>query len=311
MLFDGIIACFSPSVDASMRLAWVNHGGSLTNSKKEFYQAKVFFCNGVDDPWLKELLSRSLVVRHARWISKSVSEQFAVPVSKYLLDDQFDPTKIEPTSNSLTSPSKPLTPNQLPADREERPGIATKLNTLKRAFGSENRDESSTEIDFRPLKRARTQLVHSPQVAVQTSAPRIQSPAPAIFPTRASRTDIFYPSPANSSPLESPNNRICTPHTQPPRRIDFTAFKPTPAMPVLSFPRPRPASRRRTAVNPNNVENIPPSALLANNAARTSIAAVLRADRADASAFVLSQPYKDKVFAADKIPQRKPALDAR
>ncbi|KAJ7272607.1 hypothetical protein B0H12DRAFT_1091254 [Mycena haematopus] len=117
--------------------------------------------------------------------------------------------------------------------------ITAKPNTLKRAFDSENHDESSAEIDLRPLKRARTQPILSPQVVSQTSAARIQSPAAALFPTRAALTDIFYPSPANSSPLKTPNKAARAPKSL--RHIDFAALKPTPSLPEFSFPRPRPA----------------------------------------------------------------------
>ncbi|KAJ7272732.1 hypothetical protein B0H12DRAFT_593049 [Mycena haematopus] len=54
MLFGGKLACFSPSVDASLRSAWVNHGGAVTSSKQEFYRTDIFFCNGPHDLWLKE-----------------------------------------------------------------------------------------------------------------------------------------------------------------------------------------------------------------------------------------------------------------
>ncbi|KAJ6485771.1 hypothetical protein C8R45DRAFT_281725 [Mycena sanguinolenta] len=165
MLFGGKLACFSPSVDASLRSAWVNDGGAVTTSKQEFYQTNLFFCNGTQDPWLQELLSRSLIVRDARWISKSVSERFAVPVSKYLLDDQFDLAKIEPVANLLTPTSKPS--NQPLACPDGPQKMTAKPNILKRAFGSENHDESSTEIDLRPLKRARTQPVPSPQLVTR------------------------------------------------------------------------------------------------------------------------------------------------
>lgn len=66
------IACFSPSVHSAYRKAWgmvvyalarrllnaniflVNHGGSLTHTESEFYEAQYFFCDGLDDPWLPE-----------------------------------------------------------------------------------------------------------------------------------------------------------------------------------------------------------------------------------------------------------------
>ncbi|KAF8196881.1 hypothetical protein K438DRAFT_1760333 [Mycena galopus ATCC 62051] len=252
---------------------------------------------------LLQRASRSLAdgVRHARWISKSVSELFAVPVSKYLLDDQFDPTKIEPAASN-SSTRKLLDPNRPLAGREglpKLPEIAPKPNILKRAFNSENHDESSTEIDLRPLKRMRAQLVPSPQPVIQSSRP--QSPAPALFPTPAARTDIFYPSPANSSPLRTPNHSEPAPRgAEPLRRIDFTALKPTPSMPMHSFSRSRLLPRRLTAPNPRtnttNNENNPHPPSLPSNPTRPSIAAILRAPRCVVHRFVVSETYKDKVF---------------
>lgn len=141
-----------------------------------------------------------------------MSEQFSVPVAKYLLDgiyfwprslirttellsqDQFDPTKIasarQMPNNSSKQARSPLTPHQPLVYREEPPEMAAKPNTFKRAFDSENHDESSTEIDLRPLKRAHTQPVPPQLVAVSG----VHTPAPAIFPARTARTSIFYPS---------------------------------------------------------------------------------------------------------------------
>ena len=165
------------------------------------------------------------------------------------MQDQFDLAKIEPAANLLTPTSKSLPPNRPLACPEGPQKIAAKPNILKRAFDSENHDESSTEIDLRPLKRARIQPVPSSQLVNQTSADRIQSPAIALFPHRPARTNIFYPSPANSSPLKTPSKAAPrTPKSLP--HIDFTALKPTPSMPVLTFPRPRPARHHRYSANP-------------------------------------------------------------
>ncbi|KAJ6581145.1 hypothetical protein B0H19DRAFT_495224 [Mycena capillaripes] len=188
--------------------------------------------------------------------------------------------------------------------------MAPKHNVLKRAVDSENRDDSSIEMDPRPLKKARIHPAVSPQQLIQELASRIQSPAPSgsavlpisIFPNRAGRT-IFYPSPANSSPLKTPNNPKPALHANiaPLQRIDFTAFKPTPALPVLSFPRPRPARRltanARTNVNGTN------NAQLAANPPRPTIAALLRAPRAKACVFEVTEMYRGKVFSCVKIPR--------
>ncbi|KAF7370957.1 BRCT domain-containing protein [Mycena sanguinolenta] len=310
MLFGGKLACFSPSVDASLRSAWVNHGGAVTSSKQEFYQTNFFFCNGTQDPWLQELLSRSLIVRDARWISKSVSERFAVPVSKYLLDDQFDLTKIEPAvqtpSNLFTPTSKLLTANRPLACPEGPQKIAAKPNILKRGFASENHDDSCTSIDLRPFKRARTQPVLPPQLVNQTSDPRIQSPAVVLFPHRAARTNIFYPSPANSSPLKTPSKAVPrAPKSLP--HIDFAALKPTPSLPVLSFPRPRPARHHRSFANPQTkvadyLEDIPQSSSLAKDTTRPSLAELVsRCTRQPSVAHHRSSAATPKPKAIDNL----------
>ncbi|KAJ7272731.1 hypothetical protein B0H12DRAFT_593054 [Mycena haematopus] len=170
--------------------------------------------------------------------------------------------------------------------------------TLKRAFGSENHDESSAEIDLRPLKRARTQAILSPQFVIQTSAARIQSPAIAIFPTRAAPTNIFYPSPANSSPLKTLNK----PAPRAPkslRRIDFSALKPTPSMSVPSFPRLRFAGRHHSAANPNpnlinNTENIPRSKFIANDP-------IFNAPAAHYIKSAVPETYENKILVCCKM----------
>ncbi|KAJ7746785.1 hypothetical protein DFH07DRAFT_589022 [Mycena maculata] len=310
MLFDGI-ACFSPSVPGFLRSAWVKHGGSLTHSKEDFYRASVFFCEGPHDPWLKELLSRSLIVRHARWISKSVSEEFAVPVSKYLLDDQFDPTKIEP----VHAPRMPLGPTNalnltdspLPRDEPRNP---TKLNALKRSLDSEYHDASLTEIDPRPLKRARIQSASSPQPPLASPDPQ-RSPRASSISISTASTEV-YPSPASSSPLKTPNPPPSNPHAAEPvvplPRIDFITLKSARA---LSFPRPRSTRLAGRCVNDNRYDDAPQLeyALLCfdpmsdlvsrtDRLPRTSVAELLRHPRADACAFVVSETYRQKAFSS-------------
>ncbi|KAJ7156862.1 hypothetical protein C8R43DRAFT_997449 [Mycena crocata] len=296
MLFRGI-ACFSPSVHPSLRSAWIKHGGSLAHDPNDFYRTNVFFCDGPHDPWLKELLSRCLVVRHARWISKSVSEQFLVPVSKYLLDDQFDPRKIEAAPRKPLNPAslaRALPPNRSP--RREDPQKAAKPNTLKRSLDSENHDDSLSEIDQRPLKRARTQPAGSPTLVYA------HSPA-SLFPNPAARTE-FYPSPANSSPLKTPNPKS-TPCAAKPavplKRIDFTALKLNPAVPLLSFPRLPPRVKSTTF----RTDLLPqPAPLLPDvfpDRRRTCIADLLRVPRGEACVFDVSETYRDKVFSCTKI----------
>ncbi|KAJ7035498.1 hypothetical protein C8F04DRAFT_509780 [Mycena alexandri] len=277
----------------------------------------------------RRLLPRSLIVRHARWISKSVSEQFAVPVSKYLLDDQFDPTKIEPPlqprdPSKATPTRKPLTPIQSPACREEFGVIPPKPNALKRSLDSENCDQSSIELDSRPLKRARTQppqpLAAIRSLASPTLVGIIQPSAPIpIFPTRAGPTKLFYPSPANSSPPQ-PDSRDPTPRADKPLhhsdlttlkpntsaiafpRIDFTALEPIRAVSVLSFPRPQRAGRTaHTRSNMNAADTPHLIEVTAYNPPRPSIVALLRTPRADACLFEVSETYREKVFSCVNI----------
>ncbi|KAJ7886044.1 hypothetical protein B0H13DRAFT_2343060 [Mycena leptocephala] len=296
MLFNRMIACFSPSVPASLRSTWVQHGGSLTHSKHDFHQANVFFCAGTHDPWLQE----SLIVRHARWISKSVSERFMVPVSKYLLDDQFDLTKIEPA------------PLIAPASLSLRRELATTVpklnaNTLKRPLGSENHDESCTEIDIRPLKRARIQPAPSPS----PSPPQLAIPVPrtpvqlaSLFPVVATRTR-FYPSPANSSPLKTPNrpNPNLTPRT--PKASAPSAastFALSTLLPPCLCSRSRvPASlapvEPTTVQLPDSISRMSPTPIKP----RPTIAALLRVPRATACVFAVYESYREKEFSCEKI----------
>ncbi|KAK7031490.1 hypothetical protein R3P38DRAFT_2923944 [Favolaschia claudopus] len=312
MLFNGLLACFSPSVHASLRSAWVKHGGSLTVSKQEFYQANVFFCDGLNDPWLKELLSRSLIVRHAKWISKSVSEQFAVPVSKFLLDDQFDPAKLEVEPNllirtPLAPSSKPIEPlNPRAAERVPRP--AAKLPTLKRAFDSENRDDSATDINLRPLKRARLHLAPSPQsIADIPSSSRVTSPPPLFpTPTPPARTEILYP-PTSSIELAEPASRNVYETSHPtkhnPRRIDFTALDRTPTLPQLSFPRRRPAALANSNVAETYANEIASQAQSRPCKLRLSVSSIARAPSALAhwGAYVSSDTYQGRPLVCRKI----------
>ncbi|KAF8997846.1 hypothetical protein BDQ17DRAFT_835106 [Cyathus striatus] len=95
MLFTAM-ACFSPSVPAFVRRAWVQNGGRLTHTDEDFRKADYFFCNGMDDPWLPKLRRYLLIVRHASWVMKSVSENFLMPIASFTLDANFDPSKVEP-----------------------------------------------------------------------------------------------------------------------------------------------------------------------------------------------------------------------
>ncbi|KAF9257075.1 hypothetical protein L218DRAFT_135527 [Marasmius fiardii PR-910] len=94
MIFEGKKACFSPQVPHRFRIAWVENGGSLTHSTRDFFNADFFFCAGIKDTWLQQLRSRDIIVRHASWIIRCVEENFLMPCSKYILDECFDDTTI-------------------------------------------------------------------------------------------------------------------------------------------------------------------------------------------------------------------------
>ncbi|KAJ7460743.1 hypothetical protein FB451DRAFT_1499676 [Mycena latifolia] len=218
MLFHGI-ACFSPSVHASLRAVWVKHGGSLTHSKEDFLQASVFFCDGPHDPWLKESAFRA-------------------------------------ASRPALSPSA-----------------------------------------------SRTLVSIQPPVALPSPVLPI-----TVFPACTTRTKS-YPSPANSSPIKTPNPkpnpRASKPVDPGVRRIDFTTLKATPALPVLTLPCSRPG-RPRTRKHCNNRTHdtlLEPVEHVASGPPRTSIAELLRAPRAEACVFDVSETYRAKVFTCLKVPK--------
>ncbi|KAJ7611618.1 hypothetical protein FB45DRAFT_1065666 [Roridomyces roridus] len=258
MLFSGR-ACFSPSVDASLRFAWVKHGGSLTHSKQDFARARFFFCAGPQDPWLKELLSRSLIVRHALWISNSISANMQIPVANYILDDRFDPRRIQASEEEIwlkkcISPKKPIV-----------------LNTLKRSLDTElhAHDASFTDVE-RPMKRART---IQPEPTLTLASPNlldISPPSPsASFSTHNSTRVQFY---RNSSPCEK----------QP---VDELS---TPSSPV-KVPEKLPRIDLKTMHLKRSKSSLVPTS-------RISVAALLSVPRATACAFVLGEMYDGKVF---------------
>ncbi|KAJ7282048.1 hypothetical protein C8J57DRAFT_1219799 [Mycena rebaudengoi] len=221
----------SPSVHPSLRSAWVKHGGLLTHTKTDFLRANFFFCAGPDDPWLKELLSLSLVVRHAQWIAKSVAERFLVPVSKYLLDGdnlqytypttKLEPARVEGRAIAIPMPRvmpEPPAPRQQHEDPQPRPA-----NALKRALNSSAHDHSQSEIDPRPLKRARIQI--------QSTTPRPSSLNPAIASSS--------PDPLNIGP------RPRVPNPKPTAKLNNNISRPSPARPnphpaLIPIPMPNP-----------------------------------------------------------------------
>ncbi|KAJ7611646.1 hypothetical protein FB45DRAFT_1065689 [Roridomyces roridus] len=249
MLFSGR-ACFSASVDASLRFAWVKHGGSLT-------QARFFFCAGPQDPWLKELLSRSLIVRHALWIANSISANIQIPVANYTLDDRFDPSRIQASEEEISlkkciSPKKPIV-----------------LNTLKRSLDTELHDTSFTEVE-RPMKRARTML---PEPTLTLASPTLLNappPSPSVsFSTHNSTRAQFYP---NSSPCEKQD-------------ADELSIPPSPAKVPEKLP--------RIDLKTMQLKRFKSSLV---STSRISVAALLSVPRATARVFVVGEMYDGKVF---------------
>ncbi|KAJ7611596.1 hypothetical protein FB45DRAFT_312076 [Roridomyces roridus] len=255
MLFSGR-ACFSPSVDASLRFAWVKHGGSLTHSKQDFARARFFFCAGPQDPWLKELLSRSLIVRHALWIANSISANIQIPVANYTLDDRFDPSRIQASEEEISlkkciSPKKPIV-----------------LNTLKRSLDTELHDASFTEVE-RPMKRART---IQPEPTLTLASPTLLDapPSPSVFfSTHKSTRAQFYPT---SSPCEKQD-------------ADELSIPPSP----VQVPEKLPRIELKTMHLKRSKSSLIPTS-------RISVASLLSVPRATACTFVLGETYDGKVF---------------
>ncbi|KAI0322830.1 hypothetical protein OF83DRAFT_432026 [Amylostereum chailletii] len=85
-LFTGS-ACFSPAVHREDLLSWAAWGGTIARSEEERRNAKYYFCSGqVDDPWVKILSDKSLLVFDASWIAQAVKERFCISMSPYVLD---------------------------------------------------------------------------------------------------------------------------------------------------------------------------------------------------------------------------------
>ncbi|KAJ7065227.1 hypothetical protein C8F01DRAFT_1124839 [Mycena amicta] len=217
MLFD-TLAFFSPAVDHSLRVAWVRHGGSLVrDNKRDFPRAAVCFCAGKADPMLERLLSMSLVVRHSAWISKCIAEQFHVPVSKYVLDDQFV---------------------QLPSQ-------APQPTVLKRPLDSTLDISRSDIIDHRPLKKAR-------MAPVQTASPTligIQPPSALPSPFTVPKTRSFFPFPPGPTKLSSPALIVNQTVALPAPRIDFTQLRPVQNLRKLTVIRHAPPAAARPKSN--------------------------------------------------------------
>ncbi|KAH9945741.1 hypothetical protein B0H21DRAFT_743825 [Amylocystis lapponica] len=122
------LACFSPSVSASVQQAWVAHGGTITQSsaRQSEQRAQFYFCNGKQDPWF------SRYVFHSSWIVKAAATKFLVPIAKYVLDDRYE----------VHEPNMPLDQTA-----HMRPLIGDSDDTV---------EQQTPMSDRRPYKRART-----------------------------------------------------------------------------------------------------------------------------------------------------------
>ncbi|KAF8184471.1 hypothetical protein BJ912DRAFT_528219 [Pholiota molesta] len=159
MLFSEL-ACFSPDVPNAIKKIWVTNGGTLTHTSTDFQHAQFFFCNDIKDPWLNELLSRSLIVRHASWVAKCVAEGFRMPIAPYTLDDAFDEAQIPHVEilKSVTSTGSRYEniTGRASAYRPASPVSAAKAYTRKRPFDTEG--DSEVHAHQRPKKKARVEV---------------------------------------------------------------------------------------------------------------------------------------------------------
>ncbi|KAE9410854.1 hypothetical protein BT96DRAFT_1011577 [Gymnopus androsaceus JB14] len=168
MLFNGLKACFSPLVEGSLRCIWVRHGGTFMQSEQEFYQTSCFFCVGMDDPWVRKLSEKSVTVLHASWISRCVQEKSSIPVSRFVLDDYFNPIQIElfarPPRSNLRSLSSSTVDKASAASPSPRT-INETVSRLKRPFSdmnSPNQDVDYSPGRIPPIKRQRIVTFSSP-----------------------------------------------------------------------------------------------------------------------------------------------------
>ncbi|KAK0187975.1 hypothetical protein F5146DRAFT_1226337 [Armillaria mellea] len=197
-LFEGRMGCFSPSVSKAILCAWVQHGGTLTHSVEDFHRADSFFCNGLEDPWLEKLLARSFIVMHPNWILKSISENFPMPISKYILDDLFDSRKVTFEDRH----NRPQTPVVSTRTKVE----SWRANLTKRPH--EDIEDSFRSIDLRPPKK-----------------PRLEPISKQVPDTRILR----------SLPLLKTQKQQLSPPQSPPRRIDLARHRPHPTCTVNAF----------------------------------------------------------------------------
>ncbi|KAK7437915.1 hypothetical protein VKT23_018350 [Stygiomarasmius scandens] len=121
----------------------------LTHSAQDFFKADYFFCEGLGDDWLERLTAKGLIVHHPSWISNCVSNGFLMPISKYVLDDLFNPNGIykDPIFDPKTRTRKD--PKPLPACSPPSSSSFSRRGNQKHPF------EQSSPVDPYPRKRPR------------------------------------------------------------------------------------------------------------------------------------------------------------
>ncbi|KAF8909252.1 hypothetical protein CPB84DRAFT_1843044 [Gymnopilus junonius] len=130
----------------------------LNTYKEDFRKAQFFFCTGMDDPWLKELLLRSLIVRHASWVTLCAAEKFLMPIARYTLDDGFDESKIRVLNPSTLSVDPPHSDAQRSKDHRQnqhRNPCLSRKRPKKRARIDEQRSRENVEA-FKGRKTSAT-----------------------------------------------------------------------------------------------------------------------------------------------------------
>ncbi|KAK0201888.1 hypothetical protein DFS33DRAFT_1386188 [Desarmillaria ectypa] len=202
-LFEGRMACFSPSVSKAILWAWVQNGGTLTHSVEDFHRADSFFCNDLEDLWLEKLLDRSFIVMHPNWILKSISENFPMPISKYVLDDLFDPRKVT-SSLAEDHHNRP----QTPAVSSRTKVDSWRTNMTKR--NHEDIEDSFASIDLRPPKKPKLEPVSKPHRAAMI---------------------------LDSLPLLKTRKQQFSPPQSPPTRVDLSRYRTHPISTVETFKR--------------------------------------------------------------------------
>ncbi|KAF5382990.1 hypothetical protein D9757_006342 [Collybiopsis confluens] len=212
---------FSPSVSASLRSFWAQHGGQTTVSEREFHRTSCFFCDGMDDSWVKRLSENSVTVLHASWIAHCVDNQDLMPISRFVLDgsmkakspEYFNQSRIQSNDQPITQfnplPTTQYGENQAPA------GVAATIHYvshLKRPFFA--LDSPHPDNDTRPLKRQRmTQTTSNANLgsSVKFFSPSM-IPTPFLIATASSSSKLqigrqLLPHGALSSPDSSPTGR--------------------------------------------------------------------------------------------------------